>query len=78
MVLSEARGLWLSSIVREGIGWVRRLACFQHGPDFSGCYFPSNRASQEADDHRQKWSSGMAWNLPGVSGLRSDGIVHLG
>ena len=27
MVLSETRGLWLCSIVREGIGWIRRLAC---------------------------------------------------
>src|SRR5258708_39618109 len=42
MVLSETRGLWLSWIVREGIGWIRRLACLQHGPDFSGGYFPSN------------------------------------
>jgi len=40
MVLSETLGLWLSSIVREGIGWSRRLACLKHGPDFSGCYFP--------------------------------------
>src|SRR6266853_1459417 len=35
MVLSETLGLWLSSIVREGIGWIRRLASFEHGPDFS-------------------------------------------
>ena len=34
-------GLWLCSIVREGIGWIRRLACVKHGPDFGGCYFPS-------------------------------------
>ena len=40
MVLSETRGLWLSSIVREGIGWLRRLACWKHGPDFTDCYFP--------------------------------------
>ena len=26
--------------VREGIGWLRRLACWKHGPDFSDCYFP--------------------------------------
>ena len=32
MVLSEALGLWLSSIVRKGIGWLRRLAFFQE-PD---------------------------------------------
>jgi hypothetical protein len=54
MVLSETHGLWLSSIVRGGIGWVRRLACFKHGPDFSGCCFPPNRTSQEADGHRQE------------------------
>jgi hypothetical protein len=42
MVLSETRGLWLSWIVREGIGWFRRLACLQHGPDLSDGYFPSN------------------------------------
>ena len=42
MVLSETRGLWLSWIVREGIGWIRRLACSKHGPDLSGGYFPSN------------------------------------
>jgi len=42
MVLSETRGLWLSWIVREGIGWIRRLACLKHGPDlYDGC-FPSN------------------------------------
>jgi hypothetical protein len=41
MVLSETLGLWLSSIVREGIGWVRRLPCVRHGPDFGGCYFLS-------------------------------------
>ena len=40
MVLSETRGLWLCSIVREGIGWLRRLACWKHGPDFTDCYFP--------------------------------------
>jgi hypothetical protein len=27
---------------------------FKHGPDFSGCYFPSNRASQESDGHRRE------------------------
>src|SRR6266568_62780 len=42
MVLSETRGLWLSWIVREGIGWNRRLACLKHGPDLSAGYFPSN------------------------------------
>jgi hypothetical protein len=49
MILSETLGLWLSSIVRGGIGWCRRLACFKHGPDRYDCYFPSNRASQESD-----------------------------
>src|SRR5258708_36946916 len=42
MVLSETRGLWLSWIVREGIGWSRRLACLKHGPDVYGGYLPSN------------------------------------
>jgi hypothetical protein len=51
MVLSETLGLWLSLIVREGIGYVRRLACVRHGPDFGGCYFPSkSRVS------RARWS----------------------
>src|ERR1700732_1190291 len=40
MVLSETRGLWLSWIVRGGLGWIRRLACLQHGPDLSDGYFP--------------------------------------
>jgi hypothetical protein len=35
MVLLEARGLWRYSIVRGGIGWIRRLACSKHGSDFS-------------------------------------------
>src|SRR4029450_10369638 len=35
-------GLWLCWIVRRGIGWNRRLACFKHGPDFSDGYFSSN------------------------------------
>src|SRR5208283_2289391 len=26
----------------------------KHGPDFSDCYFPSNRASQESDGHRRE------------------------
>jgi hypothetical protein len=34
MVLSETLGLWLSSIVREGIGFVRRLACLSTGLTF--------------------------------------------
>jgi hypothetical protein len=41
MVLSETRGLWLCSIVRGSIGFIRRLACVKHGPDLGGCYFPS-------------------------------------
>ena len=45
MVLSEALGLWLSSIVREGIGFALETRVFKHGPDFTGCYSPSNRAS---------------------------------
>ncbi len=32
MVLLETRGLWLYSIVRGGLGWIRRLACLQHVP----------------------------------------------
>ena len=54
MVLSETLGLWLSSIVREGIGFAPETHVLQHGPDFSGCYFPSNRASQEPDGHRRE------------------------
>ena len=52
MVLSEALGLWLSSIVREGIGFALETRVFKHGPDFTGCYSPSNRASQESNGHR--------------------------
>ena len=58
MVLSETRGLWLCSIVREGIGWVRRLACVKHGPDFGGCYFPSKSRVSRADGHRQEMVPG--------------------
>ena len=50
MVLSETRGLWLSWIVREGIGWFRRLACLKHGPDLSDGYFPSNPSAS-----RTRW-----------------------
>ena len=64
MVLSETRGLWLCSIVREGIGLNRRLACVKHGPDFADCYFPSNRASQEPDSHRGKWFPGRTDSQP--------------
>ena len=48
MVLSETRGLWLYSIVRGGIGFLRRLACVKHGPDFGGCYFPSKSSVSRA------------------------------
>src|SRR4030095_7783868 len=48
MVLSETLGLWLSSTVRECIGWIRRLGCSTHGPDFSGCYFPSKSSVSRA------------------------------
>lgn len=58
MVLSETRGLWLCSIVREGIGCVRRLACVKHGPDFGGCYFPSKSRVSRADGHRQEMVPG--------------------
>jgi hypothetical protein len=62
MVLSETRGLWLSWIVREGIGWNRRLACLEHGPDLSGGYFPSNPSVS-----RTRWSPpGM---VPSGNGL---------
>ena len=40
MVLSETLGLWLSSIVREGIGFPGDSRVLKHGPDFTGCYFP--------------------------------------
>ena len=48
MVLSETLGLWLSSIVREGIGLIRRLACLGHGLDFGGCYFLSKSSVSRA------------------------------
>jgi hypothetical protein len=40
MVLSETLGLWLSLIVREGIGFPGDSRVFKHGPDLTGCYFP--------------------------------------
>ena len=36
----------------------------QHGPDLSGCYFPSNRASQEPDGHRQEMLPGDSRDSP--------------
>jgi hypothetical protein len=30
MVLLETRGLWLSLVIQGGIGWIRRLSCFNN------------------------------------------------
>jgi hypothetical protein len=40
MVLSETLRLWLSLIVREGIGCLRDSRVLKHGPDLFDCYFP--------------------------------------
>jgi hypothetical protein len=61
MVLSETPGLMAFFDCPRGIGFLRRLACLQHGPDFSGCYSLSNRASQEPDGHRQVRAQGFGW-----------------
>ena len=64
MVLSETLGLWLSSIVREGIGWVRRLACLKHGPDMDGCYFPpKSSVSKSPTVTAGKWFPGIEQTL---------------
>ncbi len=62
MVLSETRGLWLSSIVRGSIGWIRRLACFT-GLTWTIDTFPRNRASQESDGHLRERFPGMERTL---------------
>jgi hypothetical protein len=51
MVLSETRGLWLSSVVRGGIGSYRRLSVFEvhSGLNVSVDTLPRSRASQEAN-----------------------------
>src|SRR6267143_4005706 len=52
MVLSEARGLRLSSVVRGGIGLHRRLSARRHKEALQ-CYwmlFPRTRASQRNPD----------------------------
>jgi hypothetical protein len=50
MVLSETRGLQLSSVIRGGIGLRRRLRCAKaHLAYHPNGYSPSNRASQEPD-----------------------------
>jgi len=63
MVLFETRGLWLCSIVREGIEWIRRLACSSTGPTWTIDTSPRNRASQEPVSHRRKWSPRMGRTL---------------
>src|SRR5260370_25916120 len=57
MVLFETRGLWLSCIVRGGIGCPGRLACFNAriGLTASVDTSPRIRASQEPDGHNQQW-----------------------
>ena len=53
MVLSETRGLSLSWVVREGIGWHRDL-CMKHtGPNFRLDTLSRTRASQDVNWHRQ-------------------------
>ena len=55
MVLSETLGLWLSSIVREGIGFAPETRVFvSTGLTFPVATSPRNRASQEPDGHRQE------------------------
>lgn len=64
MVLSEPRGLWLCSILREGLGLIRRLACVKPGPDFGDCYFPSKSSvSRARRSPPGKWFPGMEQTL---------------
>jgi hypothetical protein len=66
MVLSETLGLWLSSIVREGIGFLRRLGCLSTGLTLPVDTSPRNRASQEPDGHRRE-------KVPRENGLSARG-----
>ena len=53
MVLSETRGLELSWVVREGIGFSRD-SCMKHTrPNFRLDTLSRTRASQDVDWHRQ-------------------------
>jgi hypothetical protein len=65
MVLFETRGLWLSWIVRGGIGCPGRLACFKAriGLTASVDTSPRIRASQELDGHNQEWFPGKERTL---------------
>jgi len=63
MVLSETRGLWLCSIVREGIGLIRRLACVKPGLTSTVDTSPRNRASQEPTVTARKWFPGAEQTL---------------
>jgi hypothetical protein len=54
MVLSETLSLWLSSIVREGIGWLRRLACLSTGLTFPIATSPEIERLKEPDGHRRE------------------------
>ena len=54
MVLSETLGLWLCSIIREGIGFIRRLTCLGTGLTSAVATSPRNRASQEPDGYRRE------------------------
>ena len=57
MVLSETLGLWLSSIVRGGIGWLRRLACLSTGLTFPVATSPEIERLKEPDGHRREIGS---------------------
>jgi hypothetical protein len=55
MDLSEARGLVLFRVVREGIGVTRRLGARRHRVDYRQlAYSPSNPSVSEPTDHHQK------------------------
>jgi len=54
MVLSETLGLWLSSIVREGIGFPGDSRTYSTGLTLPVATSSRNRASQEPDGHRQE------------------------
>jgi hypothetical protein len=55
MVLSETRGLQLSSVIRGGIGLRRRLSAERaHGLPSEWILTLEPKASQEPDCHRQE------------------------
>src|SRR5262245_38674113 len=63
MVLFETRGLWLCSIVREGIGGFGDSHASSTGLTWTIDTCPRNRASQEPVSQRREWSPRMGRTL---------------